>query len=338
MLSIIIENTIGLLNDALLCKYIFEKNNVKTIIINQKVDKINTDNVLFIEKIVEIKANKKLFLPNHELFKNNKQCEMLKDIDIILCKTKISYTYFENIKKDNNFMYSIIYTKFSTFIPKEMKIKSRDIVKDKNLYILFAGSSQFKNVAYVVKNWIDNNYYRHLNENIRLIITCWGRCFNYMIDDFKNYLKYDCDVFNNKENKLQIGNITFYKEMIPFEEYNKLLCIASTAICVSSKEGFGHYINEARYRNTFVITINHPPMNELINKNNGYLIDSFEKIDQNISFTEFKLYTVYPDTNELTKAIEYSYGKKVETRKDFKEDLKYMKNIYEKEVIKILKI
>ena len=45
-------------------------------------------------------------------------------------------------------MYSIIYTKFSTFIPKEMKIKSRDIVKDKNLYILFAGSSQFKNVAY----------------------------------------------------------------------------------------------------------------------------------------------------------------------------------------------
>ena len=118
---------------------------------------------------------------------------MLKDIDIILCKTKISYTYFENIKKDNNFMYSIIYTKFSTFIPKEIKIKSRDIVKDKNLYILFAGSSQFKNVAYVVKNWIDNNYYRHLNENIRLIITCWGRCFNYMIDDFKNYF---CQITN----------------------------------------------------------------------------------------------------------------------------------------------
>jgi len=334
MLSIIIENTIGLMNDALLCKYIFEKNNVKTIIIkiekDEDIQKIETNNVLFIEKIYNIKNKiNKIFLPNHELFKNQKQCYLLKDISLILCKTKISVEFFENIKKDNNFDYKILYTKFSTYIPKELKIKSKNIVKDKNLYIMFAGSSQFKNVAYVIKNWIENKYYKHLNENIKLIITCWGRCFNYMIDDFKNYLKYEYPTELNENKKIiQLNNITFYKELISFDEYKNLCHTASVAICISAKEGFGHYINEARYFNTFVITMNHAPMNELINDDNGYLINNFEKIDQNIKFTNYKLYTVYPNTQDITKAIEYSYGKTVNTRKNFREDLKYMKNIY----------
>jgi glycosyltransferase involved in cell wall biosynthesis len=36
-------------------------------------------------------------------------------------------------------------------------------------------------------------------------------------------------------------------------------------VCPSNYEGFGHYINEAKSCGAFVITVNHPPMNELVN-------------------------------------------------------------------------
>lgn len=43
-------------------------------------------------------------------------------------------------------------------------------------------------------------------------------------------------------------------------------------ICPSEREGFGHYINEARAASALVITTNHPPMNELITAATGVLI------------------------------------------------------------------
>eukprot|EP00877_Chromochloris_zofingiensis_P003770 jgi/Chrzof1/13394/Cz07g31120.t1 len=44
-------------------------------------------------------------------------------------------------------------------------------------------------------------------------------------------------------------------------------------ICVSEREGFGHYLNEARAAGAVVITTDHPPMNELISHmHNGLLV------------------------------------------------------------------
>jgi multisubunit Na+/H+ antiporter MnhB subunit len=41
---------------------------------------------------------------------------------------------------------------------------------------------------------------------------------------------------------------------------------------VSEREGFGHYINEARAVGAFVISTDHPPMNELVTPERGALV------------------------------------------------------------------
>eukprot|EP00877_Chromochloris_zofingiensis_P010921 jgi/Chrzof1/6082/Cz17g09020.t1 len=43
-------------------------------------------------------------------------------------------------------------------------------------------------------------------------------------------------------------------------------------MCVSEKEGFGHYLNEARAVAALVITTDHPPMNELVTASTGILV------------------------------------------------------------------
>jgi hypothetical protein len=43
-------------------------------------------------------------------------------------------------------------------------------------------------------------------------------------------------------------------------------------LCVSEREGFGHYLNEARGAAAVVITTEHPPMNELVRPGVGVLV------------------------------------------------------------------
>lgn len=48
-------------------------------------------------------------------------------------------------------------------------------------------------------------------------------------------------------------------------------------LCTSSTEGFGHHINEARAIGALVITLDAPPMNELIDPESGILVPFSEK-------------------------------------------------------------
>lgn len=47
---------------------------------------------------------------------------------------------------------------------------------------------------------------------------------------------------------------------------------ASIHICPSVREGFGHYLNEARAVGALVVTVDHPPMNELVRPETGLLV------------------------------------------------------------------
>jgi len=344
-ISIITQNTIGLLNDAKTCKKIFKKNGYRCNIIKYKKDEISeeqikSDIVLFLEKIVVVKGTKKIvkiFIPNHELFKNYHQFDLLNTIDLVLSKTQIGYDFFTAIKNEKKLNYDIIYTKFTTYIPKTLKIARKDIKKDPNLFVMLSGSSPFKNTAYVIKNWLSNDCYLELNPNIKLVITCRNLCYSTMLEIFEKYMKYNSPAEIISANDIiKFKNITLYNSIVPDDIYKELCHTASVAICPSAKEGYGHYINEARYFNTFVITINHPPMNELIDNTNGYLINDFDKINQNIKFTSYKLYTVYPNHNGLTEAIKYAIknkNNKINSRRYFIKDLKYMKKIYNSYVI-----
>jgi len=348
-ISIITHNTIGLLNDAKTCKKIFKKNGYKCDIIINEENKISDEQiksniVLFLERIVIIEGNKKIvkmFMPNHELFKNYYQFDLLHTINLVLCKTQIGYDFFNKIKNDKKLNYDIIYTKFTTYIPKTLRILRKDIKKDTNLFVMLSGTSPFKNTAYVIENWLSNDCYLELNPEIRLVVTCRNLCYSTMLEIFKDYMKYNspAEIISGND-IIKFKNITLYTSLVPDDIYKELCQTASVAICPSAKEGYGHYINEARYFNTFVITINHPPMNELVDNKNGYLIDDFDKIDQNIKYTSYKLYTVYPNKNGLTEAIKYAiYNKnnKINPRRQFFKDLKYMKKVYDSNVIQKIK-
>jgi glycosyltransferase involved in cell wall biosynthesis len=82
-------------------------------------------------------------------------------------------------------------------------------------------------------------------------------------------------------------------------------------------EGFGHYINEARYFGTFVITIDYPPMNELIqNSVNGILVDKFSTAANTSQNTSYERFTVYPDIDDLANKIIYCIKNKENLKKN----------------------
>ena len=64
--------------------------------------------------------------------------------------------------------------------------------------------------------------------------------------------------------------------------------ISGCSICPSAIEGWGHYINEAILNKSLVLTLDAPPMNELIDKKSGILIKSMKGPDiRNIMFSPY---------------------------------------------------
>ncbi|KAJ3075719.1 hypothetical protein HDU98_007111 [Podochytrium sp. JEL0797] len=61
-------------------------------------------------------------------------------------------------------------------------------------------------------------------------------------------------------------------EFVTLEQLRRLQYSNGIHVCASEAEGFGHYINEARSLGSFILTTNHPPMNEFIDSDSGTLI------------------------------------------------------------------
>ena len=325
-----------------------------------------------------------LFMPNNELFidtkgqhkkmpnekiKYNKydRYTELKDIDIVLCKTQICYKFFNFIKNEMKnthkqslmYSYKTIYTKFTTSIMKELQESPESpesiLVNniEPNLFIHFAGKSGFKNTLDLVYCWIQNGGFLDIDLDIKLIITCYGDCLKFFRQNLKNFYKYDFDKDENinMDKQKQIAtykNMTInFKPIEPLKEYIRLLKTANMAICISNKEGYGHYINEARYLNKFIITMDYPPMNELVKdkddkksdgNGNGILLKKKNKFrKQTYKETKFDFYEAYPDMNELRESIIWSIKHKHELgkygkngRRMFNDDMKYFEDVMDK--------
>ena len=70
---------------------------------------------------------------------------------------------------------------------------------------------------------------------------------------------------------LHSNNIRLKLGFMPEEEYLREFSRHGIHICTSSAEGFGHHINEARAIGALIITLDAPPMNELIDSSSGVL-------------------------------------------------------------------
>jgi glycosyltransferase involved in cell wall biosynthesis len=313
-IRIITSNSPGLLNDAKTYGNIFKKNNYIVDIFLQELnypEKKNQEKYdinFFLEHIIPnnytdiFPSILNIFMPNQELFITFNE---LSKINYILCKSKLALTYFKYIKKEKKYNYTCYYTKFTTNIPKE--IKNKTIIKNKNLFVHFAGKSSMKGTDSLVYCWMKNNGFLHIDPNIELHITCYRTCFKKMKKNLKEY--HNFDFFLKSENDL-IKYKNLYLHVIPISDelYKKFLVEANVSICTSTQEGYGHYINEARYFETFILSLDHPPMNELVkNEKNGILIDKLDKEKKEWlqEYTSYPLYKVYPNIEQLKEKLIY---------------------------------
>lgn len=71
---------------------------------------------------------------------------------------------------------------------------------------------------------------------------------------------------------LQNGNIRLKIGMMQEDDFRQEFSRHGIQLCTSSTEGFGHHINEARAIGALVVTLDAPPMNELVDANSGVLV------------------------------------------------------------------
>ena len=309
-IRIITQDSQGLINDAKTYEKVLKKNNFNVYIDilenfgNIKTKRDYCDLNLHLENIYDINmfpSKINLFMPNQELFVY-KSFQLINKMNYVLCKTKVALEYFKSLKQEYNFKYVCFYTKFTTNISDDLKIKQINIKKNVNLFCHLAGKSPSKNTSPLIYCWIKNNFFFDYDKDIELHITCYKKCFDdtmlYLKSDFKYDFKY-----NEVNNIINIKNMFIYTKPIDIDKYKYIIQSSNVAICPSYKEGYGHYINEARYFNTYIITVDMPPMNELVDSSSSYIIKKFKKEKNTKINSKYELFNIYVDIDALRDAI-----------------------------------
>jgi hypothetical protein len=285
MYIILPRNTTGLMNDALIFSEYFKKyiENLDVTIISPdhppKQGELYADIVLYLELLfseyIEFLFNSKycMFMINQEFFyydvikkkiarhskdKNNKS-NSDRDIDMYICKTKEGVRFLEELMPDKKS--KIFYTKFTTIFP------TISTVKDYSKFFHGAGSSKLKGTDVLLNTW---GKYQGLPN---LVVSCYEGCF----DNLKQYS--NKDVIENPSK----FNITLLKQKQSYDDIVKLKNIIGYHLCPSMAEGYGHYLNEARIVSAVTLTLNAPPMNEIIDDSCGILIPYTKKIKKDNS-------------------------------------------------------
>ncbi|NES06465.1 MAG: glycosyltransferase [Okeania sp. SIO2F4] len=180
-------------------------------------------------------ANLNLFIPNQEMF-HKSQLPLLRDMDLILCKTRYAERIFQKIA--NN----VEYIGF-----KSMDRLTKELRKDYNSFLHIAGKSSYRRgTSQILDLWTRHADFPQLN------VIAHG--FN--SEDYTNY-----------------PNIKIFNDYIPDQLLKKLQNQAGIHLCLSESEGFGHFIMEGLSCGSCVVTTNGKPMNELVESDRGYLVD-----------------------------------------------------------------
>ena len=243
------------------------------------VNSINDDDILiFIENVPFIKnkldkniikEHKTIFIPNFETIfipnferLNNKESTMLKNYNInnsiyellesfnyVFCKNYFIYYSLKHIYNVNKLKFNLEYTGFTSII-----LDINKNVCEKNTIVHNRGTSPYKNTVDILKTW-------------KLYSELPKLTFKYTdpISPVQKNVLEECIKENVKINVIS--------EKLIYNEYKNFLEKYEIFLCPSFNEGFGHYINEARGMGKLIISIDGPPMNELIIDNyNGFLV------------------------------------------------------------------
>jgi hypothetical protein len=237
----------------------------------------------FIEHIIpnEFNGRKSYLFINQEFLWDYDRDELLRSNIIPLCKTKYCKQVLESINIQ-------IYKKCKYVGFGDINIKEPDTSKQiKNLFIHIAGLSPLKNTILVLNTWkffMD----KYPDSDAKLIVTVRSnnmhnkkinKEFEQLYKEAKQTklpknirkgIKSINDIFKNH------GSLYYFNNDLSPEYLNILRSKAMAALCPSAIEGWGHYIDECRQSKILAITLDAPPMNELIDEKSGILIPAIE--------------------------------------------------------------
>lgn len=179
--------------------------------------------------------SKHWLIPNQEWFIESRS-PYLAFIDRVLCKTHHAQTVFSSLHPRTCFLgFTSSTNATATVIPN----------KDYKLAIHVAGNSQFKGTDILVNTW------RQHPDWPSLVVVSK----------------------HTEQSQSNPDNLKICKDL-GNEELSRLWQEAGFAIIPSEVEGYGHVLAEAMSHGCVTITTDAPPMNELINKDRGFLIPS----------------------------------------------------------------
>ena len=198
--------------------------------------------IIFLEHILENYLEKYtccMFVPNVEWLTNTDTRLLYHNhLHTILCKTNHSFEIMSRL-----IPFKPIYCGMTSLVKT---IKNNTYQKKFEL-LHVKGTSMYKNTQILIDAWLKHPEWPILH------IVCRS-----VIDLYKPII---------------IDNIILYQYELSDEELYNLQNTCMVHICPSYCEGFGHYINEGRLSSSLIITINAPPMNELVTHNSGLLIN-----------------------------------------------------------------
>lgn len=174
----------------------------------------------------------------------------MRAVDIVLCKSRQCVELMQNYRRRTAGMrYGILYTNHTTPDPLAHVKDSIPPPPDYTRWLHLAGKSIFKNTEAVLHAWLNDPTLPHLTVLLHGLL----------LQRLRNKHPEWFDVDNPPRTNLQL--IT---EPLSTEAVAALLVACGVHLCPSAREGFGHYINEARAASALVVTVDAAPMHDFV--------------------------------------------------------------------------
>ncbi|OWZ21415.1 hypothetical protein PHMEG_0004044 [Phytophthora megakarya] len=205
-------------------------------------------------------ANKPLYLmPNIEMYEL--ESSHYWRADVILCKTALCARYLRKwfVQEGNPRGTRVVYTRHTT------TNLALTVTKSSNENELFA--KNFSDVSFLHTTGTS------VQKGTRQVLDCWLGQPNFpQLDFYVDQDLYD-GAFSDYEERIRASsNVRLHSGRLSADEFGRVITEGRYFLCPSMMEGYGHYINQARSANAFIITTNAAPMNELITPTSGALV------------------------------------------------------------------
>jgi hypothetical protein len=202
-------------------------------------------------------AGKPFYLmPNIEMYEL--ESEHYWRADVILCKTALCTRYLRKwfLQEGNPRGTRVLYTRHTT----------------SNLALAAKGTGEaprkdFSDVSFL------HTAGKSIQKGTRQVLDCWLEQPDFpRLDFYMDQELYD-GAFNDYNERIRDSdNVFLHTGRLSAAEFGQVVTQGRYFLCPSMMEGYGHYINQARSSNAFIITTDAAPMNELVTPASGALV------------------------------------------------------------------